>query len=232
MVEVLTVQEVALLLKLHPRTVMKMAANGEIPAAKVGRKWRFDRRLIEEWLAVQMGPSRGTTVSVSNLFSPSSLLTQEQTLIVDSGTDATAILTEMASRIDLQKVGMTRDELVMRLKEREAMFSTATDMGVAFPHPRHPISTLEVPILTLAVAADGVDFKAPDGTKTRIFVLICSPDDRSHVHLLAMLARIFREEGVVEQICSCQTPEEVLDTFRRAENQILAVHTSIRRSIR
>ncbi len=43
MVEILTVQEVATLLKLHPRTVMKMAMGGDLPAAKVGKKWRFDR---------------------------------------------------------------------------------------------------------------------------------------------------------------------------------------------
>lgn len=37
----LTLQEAAALLKLHPVTVAERAADGRIPAAKIGRRWVF-----------------------------------------------------------------------------------------------------------------------------------------------------------------------------------------------
>ncbi|MGH2403180.1 MAG: helix-turn-helix domain-containing protein [bacterium] len=48
---ILTVQEVAAYLRLHAVTVYRMAQNGDLPAFRVGRRWRFKRDQIEQWLA-------------------------------------------------------------------------------------------------------------------------------------------------------------------------------------
>ena len=37
----LTVEQVAVLYSLHPKTVQRMARRGELPAFKIGRVWRF-----------------------------------------------------------------------------------------------------------------------------------------------------------------------------------------------
>jgi excisionase family DNA binding protein len=39
--EILTIREVAELLKLHPKTVNRLANTGRLPAYKIGRQWRF-----------------------------------------------------------------------------------------------------------------------------------------------------------------------------------------------
>lgn len=39
--EILNVGEVSKLLKLHPRTVYRLAQNGMIPAWRLGKSWRF-----------------------------------------------------------------------------------------------------------------------------------------------------------------------------------------------
>lgn len=39
--EILTNREVADLLKLHPKTVNKLAIAGKLPAYRIGRQWRF-----------------------------------------------------------------------------------------------------------------------------------------------------------------------------------------------
>ena len=39
--EILTVRQVSKLLKLHPRTIYKLAQTGMIPARRVGKSWRF-----------------------------------------------------------------------------------------------------------------------------------------------------------------------------------------------
>lgn len=48
--KVLTVDEVASLLKLTRVTIYRMAKAGDIPALKVGKVWRFPEEEIEAWL--------------------------------------------------------------------------------------------------------------------------------------------------------------------------------------
>ncbi len=49
----LTVNEVAKLLRLSPQTLYKMLEQGTIPAVKVGCQWRFEQNKIRAWLAEQ-----------------------------------------------------------------------------------------------------------------------------------------------------------------------------------
>jgi excisionase family DNA binding protein len=48
--QVLTLMEVAALLRVPKSTVYKLAQNGKVPAFKVGKHWRFLLRDIEVWL--------------------------------------------------------------------------------------------------------------------------------------------------------------------------------------
>ena len=44
--EILTANEVAALLKLHLKTIYKLAESGKIPAKQIGHSWRFRRSQI------------------------------------------------------------------------------------------------------------------------------------------------------------------------------------------
>jgi excisionase family DNA binding protein len=43
-------EEAAALLKIHPKTLQKMARNGEISAIHIGKLWRFRVSALNEWL--------------------------------------------------------------------------------------------------------------------------------------------------------------------------------------
>jgi excisionase family DNA binding protein len=47
---ILTIREVADLLKINEKTVYKLAADAKIPGFKVGGSWRFDRATISKWI--------------------------------------------------------------------------------------------------------------------------------------------------------------------------------------
>jgi len=47
--EIMTIEEVAKYLKLKPQTIYTWAQNGKIPAAKLGKEWRFKRAVIDKW---------------------------------------------------------------------------------------------------------------------------------------------------------------------------------------
>src|SRR2546426_2765380 len=50
----MTVKELAAYLNLNERTVLKLAAEGPMPAVKVGNQWRFRKAMIDAWLDDQM----------------------------------------------------------------------------------------------------------------------------------------------------------------------------------
>ncbi|MGB5948956.1 MAG: helix-turn-helix domain-containing protein [Parvibaculum sp.] len=51
--EILTLPEVAQLLKVAEKTVYTMAQRGEIPAFKVRGQWRFKRLDLDQWIEHQ-----------------------------------------------------------------------------------------------------------------------------------------------------------------------------------
>ena len=51
--DILTVQELHSYLKIPKPTLYALAQNGRIPAAKVGKHWRFRRADIDGWLQAQ-----------------------------------------------------------------------------------------------------------------------------------------------------------------------------------
>ena len=59
--EVLTITEVATLLKVADKTVYTMAQRGEIPCFKVRGQWRFRRSDLDSWIAAQLPPANRKT---------------------------------------------------------------------------------------------------------------------------------------------------------------------------
>jgi len=55
MPEIMTTREIAEYLRLHQITICKFAAEGKIPAIRVGRVWRFDKEAIDKWISEGQG---------------------------------------------------------------------------------------------------------------------------------------------------------------------------------
>lgn len=57
--KLLTIQEVAAILKIDKFTAYRYAKEGTIPAIRVGRNWRFLEEVLEEWLTKKAGKDIG-----------------------------------------------------------------------------------------------------------------------------------------------------------------------------
>ncbi|MBU2053546.1 MAG: helix-turn-helix domain-containing protein [Proteobacteria bacterium] len=57
--DVLTIEELAIYLKISKSTLYKLVREGKIPSQKVGRHWRFRKKAIDRWLE----ETRPTTAS-------------------------------------------------------------------------------------------------------------------------------------------------------------------------
>lgn len=227
--KVLTVREVADILKLHPRTVTKMVRSGELPATRIGRVWRFEESVVLEWFNRQIkGGATGanSSGSASHLWNGTTRVAElldEATVQYTAERRSKREILEALAALAVRTRSVTDyNRLLDSLTEREEMCPTAVEGGIAFPHPRHPLENLRRPVLSLLVMRHGVDFGAPDGEPTRIFVLVCSPDDRTHVKVLSHLARLFRPTGAVAHLSRCHTPAEIVREIQRLENQVIS----------
>lgn len=59
--DILTIKEVAELLKVADKTIYSMAQRGELPAFKVRGQWRLRRQDIDTWISERV--ARGSRVS-------------------------------------------------------------------------------------------------------------------------------------------------------------------------
>jgi excisionase family DNA binding protein len=54
--EVLTVQELAALLRVTPPVIYRLVKDGKLPGRKVGGRWRFSRLTLHLWLSGTIEP--------------------------------------------------------------------------------------------------------------------------------------------------------------------------------
>lgn len=54
----LNLQEAARLLGMHWKTLEILARRGTVPAAKLGKRWRFRASAINDWLTTRFQPGR------------------------------------------------------------------------------------------------------------------------------------------------------------------------------
>jgi len=49
--QIMTTKEMANYLKLHAITICKLSKEGKIPSIRIGGVWRFDKEVIDDWIA-------------------------------------------------------------------------------------------------------------------------------------------------------------------------------------
>ena len=143
----MTVKELAAYLNLNERTVLKLAAEGPLPAVKVGNQWRFRKAMIDAWLDDQMlgisrryvEPPRAPSadrllLDLASCFAPSHVIPELR------ARTKTTVVEELAAHA--HSLGLVRDRtwFVGGLIERENVMPSATGNGIAFLHTlhRHP----------------------------------------------------------------------------------------------
>ena len=67
---VMTIDQVAEYLHLHPLTVRRLARDGQLPAIKIGRQWRVKRDLLDRWLAEEAMKNVGLSLAGEFPFDP------------------------------------------------------------------------------------------------------------------------------------------------------------------
>ncbi len=231
----LTVKELAQMIGADARRLERMAQRGEIPCQKVGGEFRFNRAEITEWLQQNMGSMTGDHLAEVDAGMTAHRQKDESDAIVAPLLRPESVTTQLNSRgknsllrelVALAaRTGLVYDDqaLLEAVLAREEMCSTALDGGIAIPHPRRPLPyEIADSVLVVAKASRGIPFGAPDGKLTDVFFLTASQDDTHHLHILARLVRMLRDDDWVARLHACDTPAEMIEMLTDREKKVIA----------
>lgn len=123
--------------------------------------------------------------------------------------DRDGVIEELATRLETEGFVDKAAPLIESALRREALFSTAVDHGMAFPHVRG----VEGGALTLAVgvSSKGIRFDGPAGALTKIFFFMVIPTAASsfYLKLLAGLTGTFLDVEARQAILASKDDAEM-----------------------
>ncbi len=235
--EYISIGQLAAYLGWSTRFIEGLVRGEHLPGFETDGQWRFRRDDVVDWLEQKIQTL--DTARVSELEA-----NMESSLLAD-GTFRTLRSDRLTSRLPLKGISLDaplttktevlkaistlaeatgllydRNQLHSSLVDREALCSTAMPGGVALCHPRRPVpSIIQRQFLCFLRTATPVDFGGEDREGTSLFFLLCTPDDRSHLHGLARLARLLHG-GTLDALKAAATSDDIITTLATAEAKI------------
>ena len=149
--------------------------------------------------------------------SPLFSIKPEAVAVVDA-TDKQAIL-ELLSETFAASYGLDAGEVLEHLEERERLGSTGFGRGVAIPHAR--IAGISRPVAALLKLRQPVDFASADGLPVDLVFGLLSPENSgaTHLHALAAISRLMRDERVHEALSDAPNKEALYGLLTNATDR-------------
>ena len=141
------------------------------------------------------------------------VLRPELTRILIDCSDRESMLQDAAQLGASALEGVTPEQILGAIEEREKSYPTETPEGVAFPHCLLP--SLGATLVVACLLKPGVRWSKSDAPlQDLVFVMIGNEDKPwEHVRILARLARIARGPGALDRIRSSQSDEELFEAL-------------------
>jgi len=150
--------------------------------------------------------------------SPLFSIKPEAVAIVDAA-DKQAIL-EQLSEAFAMSYGLNASDVLEHLEERERLGSTGFGRGVAIPHARMP-NIGNRPVAALLKLRHPADFASADGLPVDLVFGLLSPENSgaTHLHALAAISRLMRDERVHEALSDAPTQEALYGLLTNATDR-------------
>ncbi len=227
--EFITLEQLAERLGRDRRVLEKEVSRGRLPGHRVENQWRFHPTEITQWLEMQMREySDEELLAVEGLQSSteadadspvSSLLHPETVEVPLEARTKRSVLESL-----LEVAGRTWQvwqpaSLLQAVLDREKVFPTGYENGVAIPHPRAPQpDALGESIIAYGRTLAGIPFGAPNRQLTDMFFLVLCRDPRTHLLVLARLGRILQLPGFVEELREAPDSQTSYDVICQADS--------------
>ena len=205
--DIMTVQEVADLLRVSERTVYDWATNGQIPCGKLGTAWRFKRSEIENWIDQNLVSRKKS--SVLPIISMRDILSVENVVIFDV-TSKRQALQYLMDTLSANSAVANADELAEGIYNREELMSTGIGLGVAVPHVR--LKSIKKPIMAVGISkSDITDYESLDGKPVRIlFMILAGQSDHAlHIKTMAAISRRIKDPELREILLQLTDAQDI-----------------------
>lgn len=233
--QVFSLSEAAEHLHLPEKTLEELARRGDVPCEKQGSRLVFRHHAIDEWASRRVlgfndeklsDFHRRSTAKYHDLSREAAIIPAlmkpewiEPALTCRSKASVIRAMVELADHTELL---CYRDELQESLVEREKLCSTALAGGLALLHPRnHEPYMFEDSFVVVGKTIGQVPFGSPDGSLTDVFFLICSQDDRIHLHVLARLCMMCHHTSLLLELRGTADPHEMHRFLVASERQVI-----------
>ena len=132
--------------------------------------------------------------------------------------DKVGILTELVEPV-AQITGISHEDLMGVLLEREKLGTTGIGEGIGIPHGK--LKNLENPVLSFGLCRKGADFESIDGQPTYIFFLLFTPENSKslHIDLLAQISRILKLEPFKERLLGAADGDEIYKIIEEEDQE-------------
>ena len=233
--DVLTIRQLAEYLMVSEKTVYRMLDRNQLPAIRVGAQWRFRRQDIDQWLndevrRVEYEGDRGVfealetaELAIAPLLEPENLWLA----VRPRSRDELLSLMIAETRLDLH---VDRDQLLLSIRERETLCSTAMVAHAAFPHPLDPrpfrFSRKRV---LLAILQHPIDWLDPHGHRPRVVALILARSTQGHLLALSRALKLFGDPSLVERLEAASDAAAVIARIAEAESLLASTSPEARR---
>jgi mannitol/fructose-specific phosphotransferase system IIA component (Ntr-type) len=207
-----------------------MLERNELPGVRVGGQWRFRKSEVDYWLDRRL--QRLDTTQLAELSADSEgavpptlgeLLEPRNVIFGVPAGEPEPVVRGFVRRLSFPEP-LDPELLVQRILEREAWCSPARPVGVALLHtPRvRPRVLAAHDFLAVGRLEAPMPFGALDGSLTDTLVLVLARSERTHLLLLAKMARLFREPGFVPRLRGASTAAEIAGLIRESERHTFA----------
>ena len=117
------------------------------------------------------------------------------------------------------RTGLSSEDLVKVLMERERLGSTGIGGGIGIPHGK--IKNLESLLLGFGLSRKGIDFESIDGEPTHIFFVLITPEDSTglHLKLLARISRILKNDHFKERLLNAADQDEIFEAIKQEDEE-------------
>ncbi|MBF0184962.1 MAG: PTS sugar transporter subunit IIA [Magnetococcales bacterium] len=138
---------------------------------------------------------------ITHLITPSRILPDLQ------GSQPAEVFAQIGQRFAHDLAFSSEEEIAKLFLQREAISSTATGLGLAFPHARLP--GLHTPMAVFARSRHGVALLTPDQEPVHLLMALLSPPEARvyHIKALTTLVRLLRRPTIRLRLMAIHEPE-------------------------
>jgi PTS system nitrogen regulatory IIA component len=232
--EQMSEQQTAAYLHLDRQELVRLAQRKRIPSRRTAKGYVFRKGELDHWIEQQIHLlDHRRLEEIERGVSAHHGLPEDQPLV-------TALIPENGLAVPLEArtrpsairalvrlaegANLVHDSahLVEEVLAREDLCSTALTPMVALPHPRHPLPyDIAASFVVAGLAPSGIPFGAPDGSLTRLFLMICCKDERTHLHVLARLARMLHDPSAAREMIAAADAGELRRAILGREQTVL-----------